>query len=126
MDREGADLGREQPESTLDRPLQCRINSSSVGFQTPSPPKEPLGIRSGRSEKLSTKTAMLGSPPNHPKSTGPENIGPERANFGRIGAGAVGSLAGITLKNNEKFRLHCATENGLCWEVGGGTGTGIE
>jgi hypothetical protein len=40
--------------------------------------------------------------------------------------GEVGSLSATTLENNEKFRLRDQTENELCREVGGGTGTGVE
>ena len=53
-------------------------------------------------------------------------MGPERTNFGCIGMGAVGSFPATTLENNEKFRRRERAENGLCWEVGGGKGTGVE
>ena len=79
-------------------------NPSGVGFQTPSLPKESVGIGPGCRGKDRMKSMPRGTPPNHPKSTGPENIGPERTDFGCIGIGAVGSLAATTLENNEKFR----------------------
>jgi hypothetical protein len=68
------------------------------------------------------KSMLRGTPPNDPKSTGPENIGPERASFGSIGKGAVGSLPAITLETNEKFRPCEQAENEFCREVGGEDG----
>jgi hypothetical protein len=70
---------------------------SEVGFQRLSPLKVAFGIRSRRGEKCLMKPMPRSSPPNHPKSTGPENIGRERTDFGSLGIGAVGSLAGTTL-----------------------------
>ena len=95
---------------------------STVGFQSPSPPKEIVGIRSCRHAKHSMKTMARGSPPNWPKSTGLETTGPERTNFGSIGLGAVGSLPAIILENNEKFRPSERAENGLQREDGGERG----
>ena len=85
-------------------------------------PRITFGIRSGCREKYQMKSMPRGTPPNHPKSTGPENIGPERTDFGSIGMGAVGSPAATTLENNEKFRPRERAENGLCREVGGANG----
>src|SRR4051812_18661862 len=89
-------------------------------------PGVPVGIRSWHSEKSQMKTSVRGTPPNHPESTGPENIGPERAHFGSIDAGAVGSLPATTLENNEKFRPNERAENGFAGGVGGATGTAVE
>ena len=72
------------------------------------------------------KSMLRGTPLNHPKSTGPENIGPERTEFGGIGMVEVGSPAATTLENNEKFRPNDQAENGFAGGVGGGTGTGIQ
>jgi hypothetical protein len=69
---------------------------------------------------------IVATPPNRPKSTGPENIGPERTNFVIIGIGAVESAPGTTLENNEKFAPREHAENELYREVGGGTGTEVE
>ena len=74
------------------------------------------------SRKILNEYSILGSPPNHPKSTGPENIGPERMDFGCFGIGAVGSHAATTFETNEKFQPSGSAENGLRREVGGAKG----
>jgi hypothetical protein len=84
---------------TLVYHVTCRFE-----FQALLPPGVPFGMRSLFKEEVSMKTMTRGTPPNHPKSTGPENIGPERTDSGSIGIGAVGSLPATTLENNEKFR----------------------
>ena len=66
-----------------------------------------------------------GTPPNHPKSTGPENTGPERADFGHFGGPAVDSLSATTLENNEKIRPGERAENGFAggrWRSKGNCG----
>ena len=97
-----------------------------VGCQIPSRPKEFIGIRSRSREKDRMKSMGRGTPPNHPKSTGPESIGPERTDFGIVPRRAVGSPAATTLENNEKIRLPERAENELCREVGGGDGPDIQ
>jgi hypothetical protein len=54
--------------------------------------------------EILNENSPLRLPPNHSRSTGPENIGPERAGFGGLGIGAVGSPAATTLEINEKSR----------------------
>lgn len=97
-----------------------------VGCQIPSRPKEFIGIRSRSREKDRMKSMGRGTPPNHPKSTGPESIGTERTDFGIVPRRAVGSPAATTLENNEKIRLPERAENELCREVGGAKRTGIQ
>ena len=98
----------------------------SFRSQTPSPAKAYVEIPSGCREKHRMKTMARGTPPNHPKSTGPENIGLERMDFGSVGMGEVGSLPAITLENNDKFRRQERAGRGLFRKVGGGKGTGVE
>ena len=76
------------------------VKLPTLGFQGFLLPKLFVGNRCRSIEKYPTKTMALSTPPNHPKSTGAENIGPERADFGSVGKGEVGSLAATTLENN--------------------------
>lgn len=53
-------------------------------------------------------------------------MGATETHFGSCAGFEVNSPSAITLENNGKFRPQPRAENGLCREVGGGTGTGVE
>ena len=126
LDREGADLVREQPEFTLDRPLNAASIPHRLDFRLLHHPKNFSESDRVAAKKLSTKTAKSRLPTKLAKSTGPENIGLERTDFGSVGMGEVGSLSATSLENNEKFRSRERSENELRQEVGGGTGAAVE
>ena len=69
---------------------------------------------------------MLRLPTKSPKVNRSREYRPGENGFRHFGTGAVESLPATTLENNEKFRLRDRAENGLCREVGGGTGTAVE
>ena len=68
------------------------------------------------------ENSRLKLPTKSPKVNRSGEYRPGENGFRPIGMGAVGSLAATTLENNEKFRPRERAENGLCREVGGGTG----